>query len=197
MCPAHLTDHGYSLVAPRIVKPRIPAGIMTKIAGALVTRFSPLDVKQEDLIPIQRIKELLVQSEIESWGRLRRLEGGDTMLASETVKLESEDRRDATFVKVSPRMSDLRVLLAHPTSNNTVPALGRRKREVAQEGQQIQADDNLRQARIRLPPEATSCTRSWAQASKGGRSRGDRRVRFAVASPFPYRHVHLLATQVQ
>ncbi|KAF6752310.1 hypothetical protein DFP72DRAFT_1134095 [Ephemerocybe angulata] len=43
--------------------------------------------------------QLLNSSKIEAWGRLRRLECGDTMLASEIVHRESEDRRDATFVR--------------------------------------------------------------------------------------------------
>ena len=36
----------------------------------------------------------------EAWGRLRRLECGDTMLASEIVPREMDDARDATFVRV-------------------------------------------------------------------------------------------------
>ncbi|KAF6758291.1 hypothetical protein DFP72DRAFT_807899 [Ephemerocybe angulata] len=92
-------DEKYALVAPRQIDPHISPALFTKLAAALVTRFSPLDAEPEDLIPIQRAKELLNASTIESWGRLRRLECGDTMLASELVRRESEDRRDATFVR--------------------------------------------------------------------------------------------------
>ncbi|KAF6760673.1 hypothetical protein DFP72DRAFT_804472 [Ephemerocybe angulata] len=45
------------------------------------------------------MKTLLSACAIEAWGRLRRIEGGDTMLASEVVNTTAEDRRDATWVK--------------------------------------------------------------------------------------------------
>jgi hypothetical protein len=38
---------------------------------------------------------------VEQWARVRRLEGGDDMNASRFASY-SEDRRDATFVRVSP-----------------------------------------------------------------------------------------------
>ncbi|RXW12674.1 hypothetical protein EST38_g13181 [Candolleomyces aberdarensis] len=97
----------YVLVSPRQRNPAISSSLLTKIAAALVTRFSPLETTvREDLIPIRDMKELLSTFSIESWGRLRRLEGGDTMLASQLVNMDSEDRRDATFVRYEPLVDE-------------------------------------------------------------------------------------------
>lgn len=94
-------DRDYALVAPRVKSPKITAPLMRKIASALVTRLSALNAcTKADLIPRKRAEQLLESCYIESWGRLRALWGGDTMLASELVLRESHDRRDATFVKV-------------------------------------------------------------------------------------------------
>ncbi|KAJ2936589.1 hypothetical protein H1R20_g502, partial [Candolleomyces eurysporus] len=93
----------YVLVSPRKANPVIPDSLLTRIAAALVTRFSPIDTAlSQDLIPVRTMKQLLSTFAVESWGRLRRLEGGDTMLASELVNIDSDDRRDATFVRYEP-----------------------------------------------------------------------------------------------
>ncbi|KAJ3502398.1 hypothetical protein NMY22_g18601 [Coprinellus aureogranulatus] len=118
---------GYALVAPRVSKPVIAPGLFRKIAAALVTRFSSNNASQrEDLMTIQRAEELLGTCMIETWGRVRVLKGGDTMLASELVIQESEDRRNATFVKV-------RRLRSIPFSTDIgfvpVPRLRRRQRQ--------------------------------------------------------------------
>ncbi|KAF6747418.1 hypothetical protein DFP72DRAFT_821756 [Ephemerocybe angulata] len=42
---------------------------------------------------------IVERCKIEVWGRLRKLGGGDTMLASEMVQKTAEDKRDATFVR--------------------------------------------------------------------------------------------------
>jgi hypothetical protein len=47
---------------------------------------------------------------VEQWGKICRLDGGDTMHASSWVT-DSEDRRDATFIQVSTAP----VLLACPS----------------------------------------------------------------------------------
>ncbi|KAJ2933061.1 hypothetical protein H1R20_g4052, partial [Candolleomyces eurysporus] len=97
----------YVLVSPRKANPTIPDSLLTKIAAALVTRFSPVDTAaSQDLIPVRTMKQLLSTFAIESWGRLRRLEGGDTMLASELVNLDSDDRRDATFIRYEPLVDE-------------------------------------------------------------------------------------------
>ncbi|RXW13195.1 hypothetical protein EST38_g12658 [Candolleomyces aberdarensis] len=89
----------YILVSPKHSDPPIPSALFTKLAAALITRLSPLAATADELIPISVAKDVLRQSEIESWGRLCRLEGGDTMLASEIVPQEAEDRRNASFVR--------------------------------------------------------------------------------------------------
>ena len=38
---------------------------------------------------------------VEFWGRLRRLEGGDTMRAALVCQAYADDRRDASYVRVS------------------------------------------------------------------------------------------------
>ncbi|TEB26702.1 hypothetical protein FA13DRAFT_1756223 [Coprinellus micaceus] len=83
-------------------KPTITPALRTTLAKALVTRFSALDATKDDLIPLERAKELLLASEIEGWGRLRRLGGGDTMLANAFVSQQADDRRDATFIRFDP-----------------------------------------------------------------------------------------------
>ena len=94
-------DSKYVLVSLKQSDPTIPSGLFTKLAAALVTHLSPLAATAGDLIPINVAKDVLHQSEIESWGRLCRLEGGDTMLASKIVRQEAEDRQNASFVRVS------------------------------------------------------------------------------------------------
>lgn len=47
-------------------------------------------------------KQILnLATSVEVWGRLKKTGAGDIMLASEVVKANMEDRRDATFVRVS------------------------------------------------------------------------------------------------
>lgn len=102
-------DRDYTLVAPRVTGVKLPLDLFKSIAGALITHLSSLQaVKKEELIPKKRARELLASCTVESWGRLRALWGGDTMLASELVLRELRDRRDATFVKVSdPTLSEV------------------------------------------------------------------------------------------
>lgn len=46
------------------------------------------------------IRKNVAVDQIEEWGKVRRIDGGDTMNASALVS-STEDRRDATFVQVS------------------------------------------------------------------------------------------------
>jgi hypothetical protein len=65
---------------------------MTSIAAALATRFD---------VEIHVIKDLLKNTDVEEWGRVRRVDSdaGDTMRASSMVAA-LDDTRDATYFRV-------------------------------------------------------------------------------------------------
>jgi hypothetical protein len=46
------------------------------------------------------VRQHVKEASIEQWGKVRRLDGGDTMLAAGLVSRQ-HDSRDATFVRVS------------------------------------------------------------------------------------------------
>ncbi|KAH7903169.1 hypothetical protein BJ138DRAFT_1138781 [Hygrophoropsis aurantiaca] len=62
---------------------------VNKIFKALATRFG---------VPLATIKRHITAGQIEQWGKVRRLDGGDTMLAAGLVKTQ-HDSRNATFVR--------------------------------------------------------------------------------------------------
>jgi hypothetical protein len=66
--------------------------LIAKIAAALATRFDT---------NVATIKRHLVNTEIEEWGKVRRVDSsaGDTMRASSLV-VSRDDTRDATYVRV-------------------------------------------------------------------------------------------------
>ncbi|KAF5319954.1 hypothetical protein D9611_011078 [Ephemerocybe angulata] len=68
-----------------------------RVAVALVTRFSKPN--GDLVIDVATALRLLDESVVEMWGRVKRLEGGDTMLASEVVTTNAEDRRNASYVR--------------------------------------------------------------------------------------------------
>lgn len=90
----------------RLLGPRRPynlasnATMMKRIAAALVTRFSEMN---GELVINRATAEAILghATKVEVWGRLKRMGAGDTMLACEIVRANAEDRRDATFVRVS------------------------------------------------------------------------------------------------
>jgi hypothetical protein len=68
----------------------LSVGISNLIIAALATRYNKT-------VPVVR-KEVDL-SRITEWGRVRRVDGGDTMYASMLLK-SFEDRRDPTYVRV-------------------------------------------------------------------------------------------------
>ncbi len=79
-----------------LLPPRHPSSTVTeswlgKIVVALATRFETSP---------KTVSDHLRAGDIERWGKVRRLGGGDDMNASSLVPL-AEDRRDATYVRVS------------------------------------------------------------------------------------------------
>jgi hypothetical protein len=70
-------------------------GVLNQIIAALATRYSTT---------VTVIRKHLIVDQIEEWGKVRRTDGGDTMNTS-SMATSAEDRRDATFVRVSPLQS--------------------------------------------------------------------------------------------
>ena len=68
----------------------ISSGLMKKIIVCLSTRYDK---------SVTIIRQHLKVDDIESWGKVQRLEGGDTMRASELTK-NQDDGRDASYVRV-------------------------------------------------------------------------------------------------
>ena len=89
----HLTDPGLVLCFPRQKNPEIPTGLRSKILAALVTRFNTTRTI---------IGRLFSDEEVEFWGRVRLLGGGDTIRAAAVCQSNAEDRRDSSYVRVSP-----------------------------------------------------------------------------------------------
>lgn len=91
-----LTDHNFSdptcvLLAPRRPFTTIPKSVADKVMVCLATRFDST---------INQVRRYVLPEYMEQFASVRRLEGGDTMHAS-TFARKSEDRRDASFIRVS------------------------------------------------------------------------------------------------
>lgn len=86
-----IVDPSTVLAPPRRVGTTDQA-LLTRIAVCLATRFS---------IPIRDARRIVSAAQLELFSRVRHLEGGDTIYASEMNPSVTEDRRDATFIRVS------------------------------------------------------------------------------------------------
>jgi hypothetical protein len=82
-------DPSSVLLPPRQIG-TIEMSLFNKILAALATRFDTT---------VHNIRQHVSANRIEQWGKVRRLEGGDTMVAAALTK-ERSDNRDATFVRV-------------------------------------------------------------------------------------------------
>ncbi|KIJ69616.1 hypothetical protein HYDPIDRAFT_106255 [Hydnomerulius pinastri MD-312] len=67
----------------------IDQSMLLKILKALATRFD---------VPLATVKRHVSHADVEQWGKVRRLDGGDTMLAAELAQVQP-DSRDATFIR--------------------------------------------------------------------------------------------------
>jgi hypothetical protein len=83
-------DPHYMLSNPRR-KDFLPLSMRNKVWACLATRFS---VQKKDVKAVIKLDKPIIQ-----YGRVTRLEGGDCMIGCDLVK-QSEDRRDASFVRV-------------------------------------------------------------------------------------------------
>lgn len=81
------------LCFPRKQEPQITVGFRKQIIAALATRYG----KTSSIV-----RRNFFDENVEFWGKIRRLEGGDTMHASKMGKSENlEDSRDNSFIWVS------------------------------------------------------------------------------------------------
>jgi hypothetical protein len=91
ICPNIIfTDPDYVLLPPCQQDP-VPLPLIEKITACLATRFDG---------PVQDIRSHLWAASLRRYGKVRRVDGGDLMNASTLVAF-GDDRRDATFVRVS------------------------------------------------------------------------------------------------
>jgi hypothetical protein len=79
------------VLLPPCVRDPVPPSLLAKIVTCLATRF---DLPVKDIRPHLRTASLL------QYGKVQLLDGGDLMNASALVPC-GNDRRDATFVRVS------------------------------------------------------------------------------------------------
>jgi hypothetical protein len=94
-------DPSTVLCFPRQKNPIISDGLLSKIIAALVTRYNTTRTI---------IKRQVSAHNIEVWGKFRRLGGGDTMRAAEVCRSNTEDRREASYVRVRV-FQNLRLLI--------------------------------------------------------------------------------------
>ena len=87
-----IADPKCTLLHPHVTKPVIENGLFTKILVCLATRYEK---------PVGAVRQHLSVDNIELWGKVQIVGGGDTMVASSLVKGSQEDSRDATYVRVS------------------------------------------------------------------------------------------------
>jgi hypothetical protein len=80
----YLKDPTLVLCFPRQTSPTLPEGVISKIIASLVTRYDTTRTI---------IKQHFRAQDIEVWGKLRRLGGGDTMRAAAVCRADAEDRR--------------------------------------------------------------------------------------------------------
>ena len=84
-------DPSCILIPPQRPSSTVSATLKTKIIISLATRFS---------VHVSVVRHHFNPDTIVQWAKVRRLGGGDDMLASELASY-AEDRRDATFIHVS------------------------------------------------------------------------------------------------
>lgn len=85
-----VTDQSYVLLPPH--RPdSLDTALFNKVCAALATRFD---------VSLSTIRPRLEKAKISMWGKIRCANGGDTIHASTLVTM-GDDRRDASYVRVS------------------------------------------------------------------------------------------------
>lgn len=82
-------DPTCALLPPHCDKPIEPS-LFEKIIISLSTRFDQT---------MAAVRQLMKKASVDQWGKVQRLDGGDTMSAS-ALSIDSDDCRDPTFVRV-------------------------------------------------------------------------------------------------
>jgi hypothetical protein len=85
-----ILDPRYVLLPPQRPSSTIPQPVENKIAIHFATRFNQ---------NVNTVRRYLKTENITQWARVQRVAGGDLMYASELF-IQTEDRRDATYVRV-------------------------------------------------------------------------------------------------
>ena len=85
-----ILDPRYVLLPPQRPSSTVPQAIENKIAIHFATRFSQT---------VNTVRRYLKRENITQWARAQHLAGGGLMYASELF-VQTEDRRDATYVRV-------------------------------------------------------------------------------------------------
>ena len=83
-----MSDPTCTLLPPSSTSP-LPSNVLDRIAAALATRYNVR----------KNIAKSHVPPDIKQWGKLRRIDGGDTMTAAQLGQTHL-DRRDATHIQV-------------------------------------------------------------------------------------------------
>ena len=89
ICNSQFQDPTCILLPPRS-REAISQGLLNQIVAALATRYDTT---------MATIRRHFRADQVEEWGKVRRLNEGDTMNASSMFR-PAEDRRDATYVRV-------------------------------------------------------------------------------------------------
>lgn len=87
-----VSDPTCMLLHPHVTNPVIDNGLFTKILVCLATRYNKT---------VGSLCQHLSVKDIELWGKVQIVGGGNTMVASSLVKSSQEDLRNATYVRVS------------------------------------------------------------------------------------------------
>jgi hypothetical protein len=87
-------DPAYALLPP-CNRDSIPLPLIKKITLCLATRFN---------LPMKDIQPHLQTASVKQYGKIRCLDGGDVINSSALVAM-GDDRRDATYVRVSFKFS--------------------------------------------------------------------------------------------
>src|ERR1700733_5510229 len=87
---------------PRKIQ-KLDEDVRTKLAIALITRFSPL--RKGPKIPSFVAREYVPTGAVLQWGRVQISEGGDRMCCRAMMKPGSVGR-DCTYVRVSPATTE-------------------------------------------------------------------------------------------
>ena len=87
------SDLTCTLLYPKCTE-QLPSNVLNCLSEALATRYNVTKAVAKQHIPKQ----------IYQWGKVRRIDGGDTMVAA-LIGWHSSDRRDATHVRISNLLS--------------------------------------------------------------------------------------------